>query len=337
MPSLTLRELATLAGCSHSTISLALRNHPRIPQATRDRIQALAREHGYSQDAVVSSLMTQLRTARKARQPEKLAFLNMWAERDPNHFTTGPFVGARQRAAELGYELEEFWAKEPGMTAKRLTNILYTRAIRGLIVGSLTRPKGHIALNWSHFATVTISQTIVRPAHHCITSAKSHGISLTLRTLKHRGYKRVGFTGAVNEALRVNEDWLAGYLLSEFEKPVKDRIEPLMVEHWDPGALRNWIRKYRLEAVVSNNYVPLHLMRDLGYDVPGEIGFAVLDVMLPNVPCAGIDQQRGRMGAAAVDLAVSLIERNQFGISSDPKTIHLQGVWQDGPTIRKLT
>ena len=336
MPSVTLRDLAVLAGCSHSTVSLALRNHPRIPVETRERIHALARDHGYSQDAVVSSLMTQLRTARKARSPEKLAFVNLWTVRDPNHFTTGPFVGAAKRAEELGYELEEFWAKEPGMTGKRLTNILYTRAIRGLVVGSLARPKGHLSLNWSHFATVTISQTLVRPSHHCVTSAKSHGISLTIRTLRHRGYKRIGFTGLLDESRRTNEDWLAGYLVAEWDKPLKERIEPLMLEKWDGALLHKWIRKNRLEAVVSNNYQPLHLIRELGFDVPGDLGFAVLDRLSPTVPCAGIDQQRGRMGAAAVDLVVSLIERNQFGVAEDPKTVQLQGVWRDGPTIRRL-
>lgn len=43
----TIRQLAALAGVSIGTVSMALRDHPRISTATRARIQALAREHRY--------------------------------------------------------------------------------------------------------------------------------------------------------------------------------------------------------------------------------------------------------------------------------------------------
>jgi LacI family transcriptional regulator len=45
---ITTRELARLAGVAPSTVSLALRNDPRVRPATRDRIRALADEHQYA-------------------------------------------------------------------------------------------------------------------------------------------------------------------------------------------------------------------------------------------------------------------------------------------------
>ncbi|MGR7940777.1 LacI family DNA-binding transcriptional regulator [Levilactobacillus brevis] len=44
---LTIRDIAAKAGVSVSTASRALNNNPRISQATRERIQALAEAEGY--------------------------------------------------------------------------------------------------------------------------------------------------------------------------------------------------------------------------------------------------------------------------------------------------
>lgn len=55
---LTLAQLAQLAGVSTSTASRALSNNPLIKQQTRDKVQALAREHNYSVNAAASRLRT---------------------------------------------------------------------------------------------------------------------------------------------------------------------------------------------------------------------------------------------------------------------------------------
>ena len=44
---MTIHDLARLAGLNPSTVSRALRNDPRVRSATRERIAALAAEHGY--------------------------------------------------------------------------------------------------------------------------------------------------------------------------------------------------------------------------------------------------------------------------------------------------
>ncbi len=56
---LTLAGLAQLAGVSASTASRALKDNPLIKQETRERIQALAREHNFSINAAASRLRTQ--------------------------------------------------------------------------------------------------------------------------------------------------------------------------------------------------------------------------------------------------------------------------------------
>ncbi|MBV8068347.1 MAG: LacI family DNA-binding transcriptional regulator [Acidobacteriaceae bacterium] len=57
--AISIKDLARMAGVSHSTVSRALRNSPLIPQTTSIRIQQLAKEHGYTASAIARSLVTQ--------------------------------------------------------------------------------------------------------------------------------------------------------------------------------------------------------------------------------------------------------------------------------------
>lgn len=54
----TIADLAALAGLATSTVSRALAGNPAIRQETRDRVVALAREHGYHPNAVGRNLRT---------------------------------------------------------------------------------------------------------------------------------------------------------------------------------------------------------------------------------------------------------------------------------------
>ncbi len=54
---ITLQDIAKRLGLSSTTISLALRDHPRISQATKDRIRALIAELNYEPDPVARALV----------------------------------------------------------------------------------------------------------------------------------------------------------------------------------------------------------------------------------------------------------------------------------------
>src|SRR4051812_15953151 len=54
----SIKDIARLAGVSHSTVSRALHNSPLIPQSTAQKIQEIAREHGYTASAIARSLVT---------------------------------------------------------------------------------------------------------------------------------------------------------------------------------------------------------------------------------------------------------------------------------------
>src|ERR1051325_9261392 len=68
----TMQRIADAAGVSRMTVSLALRNHPRISAATRERIRQVAERLGYHPDPEVSKLMAYLRRAKPAKHARVL-------------------------------------------------------------------------------------------------------------------------------------------------------------------------------------------------------------------------------------------------------------------------
>src|SRR3954468_16037566 len=108
----TMADVGKAAGVSQTAVSLALRNDASIPSLTRERICAAARQLGYQPHAGISSLMAQIRSKRPVRFRATLAAVTDWS--DPGEFRRLPtwrlqWEGARRRAKELGYVLEEFW------------------------------------------------------------------------------------------------------------------------------------------------------------------------------------------------------------------------------------
>ena len=52
----TLRDIAKDAGCTNATVSLALRESPRISPETRARVREVAAKLGYRPDPMLSAL-----------------------------------------------------------------------------------------------------------------------------------------------------------------------------------------------------------------------------------------------------------------------------------------
>jgi LacI family transcriptional regulator len=158
--NVTLQDLAECAGVHRSTVSLALRDHPRISPEVRQRMQALAKKMGYRVNPLVSALMQSRRTGRVTRHAT-IAYVisspTRYGWRPPHHDRPDYFPGAAERADDLGYKLEHFWLAEPGMTPERFCNILVARGICGLLVGRLPPDMQSLPVEWERFSCVALA------------------------------------------------------------------------------------------------------------------------------------------------------------------------------------
>lgn len=337
-PPITLQDIAVRAGVSRMTISLALRNDPRLPAATRQRVQALAREMGYRGHSLVSALMVQLRKRKPAEHLTTLAFLTLGRAREEGRTASQLYrdywAGATERANQLGYRLEEIWAKEPGMTGRRLTKILVARGVRGLIIGPLPIARGHLSLDWSRFAVAALGYSVWKPDMHRASVDHYQCMALAMRRLKRLGYRRIGFiiSHASNE--RVDRRFLGAFLAYQDQLPRSNRVPPLVLRRWSEPAVSSWLRKASPEVVVCNATPLLRSLKNSGLRVPEQIGFVHLHQEEADYSCAGVHHNGKEVGTAVVDLVVGQLQRHEFGIPEQPRLVLVPGLWVDGPTVR---
>ena len=63
----TIKDIAKESGFSLSTVSLVLNNHPRISQATRDRVMAVVKKYNFYPNSAARGLASELARSRGAR------------------------------------------------------------------------------------------------------------------------------------------------------------------------------------------------------------------------------------------------------------------------------
>jgi LacI family transcriptional regulator len=246
------------------------------------------------------------------------------------------FEGAAKRAASLGYKLEAFWLKEPGMTARRFHTILHTRAIGGLIIAPVPTAGGHLSLDWSQFAAVALGYSLYRPNLDRVVSHTYHAMLLALRQLKRLGYRRVGLVLDETVNKRTDQNLMAGYYVFQRSLRPSDRVPILVVKRLNASHFARWFERCRPEAVISDDRQALDWLHTLRQSVPSQVGFVTLDRRGPLRHAAGIDLRPELLGEGAVDLLTAKLHRHERGIPPTPKVVLIECQWVDGDTLRVM-
>jgi LacI family transcriptional regulator len=333
----TLQDVADRARVHRSTVSLALRDHPRISEPVRRKVQALARQLGYRINPLVSALM-QSRRSGAAVKHLTLAYVTNYPTqfgwRPEHHDRPDFFPSAVQRAADFGYRLEHFWLAEPGMTPQRFCNILTARGIHGLIIGRLPPEQNSLSLAWERFSCVALGMTMRSPRLHHVTENHFDTAWQSMQQCRERGYRRVGFVfSEANDSPRVGDRWLSAYLGQQLYYPPADRLPPCPAIPTDQKTFAAWFRRYRPDALLVNHSIPaIAWLRALGKEVPRDVGLVELEDH-PSLGTAGVYYDPAKVGGLAVEMLVGLLHRNETGIPEDQHEILLSGVWQEGSTL----
>lgn len=78
-----------------------------------------------------------------------------------------------------------------------------------------------------------------------------------------------------------------------------------------------------------------HHLREIGLKVPEDIALASLYTTRTDGSLAGINPLPHIQGAAAVDLLVSQLMRNEVGVPNNFKRVLIRGVWVPGKSVGK--
>jgi LacI family transcriptional regulator len=346
----TLSDIAARADVHVTTVSLALRNHPRLPAETRERIQALAKKMGYAPDPFLRALVAYRGKIMPRRNPPTLAYVTHWNTRwGWKKVTAHPdfYAGAERKARELGFQLDHFWMGEPGLTHSRLSSILSARGINGIIIASHMR-EVDVALHfdWSRFSAVKIDYFPHQPELHNVTNNQCNIVRLAMQRIMAMGYRRIGFVMHRGWDHSVDHLWSAGYLCEQQNLARADHIPMFLfpeaepVEAWinesksaviaPANTFTKWFRRYQPEVIISKWSFVEPRFAELGLRVPEDVAFA--DVFLDKFDgrVAGVRQNHETVGELAVEILAGQLQHNKYGVPEIPTTTFVEGTWFDG-------
>ncbi len=338
-----LKDVAAAAGVSVMAVSLALRNHTSLPLSTRTRIQNIAAEIGYRPDPNISLLMERVRGKKPSRAGTVLAYLTAYERR--RGWKASPtqrdyHAGAARRAHELGYQLEEFWLREPSMTEGRLSRILRNRGIEGAIIAPLETPgELFVGFEWQHFSVVELGYSLRRPVLHRCCNQQFQSMMLLLERMVHAGYRRLGLALGPGQDERANHHWRAAYFttLSFLPKKFVRNLPVLFGEEhgWSRQVFSEWLQRAKPDVVVTVGTDAQDWLKELKVRVPEEVALANVDIneLMPGV--TGINQNALLVGASSVDLLLSLIRTGERGLPTTPRTLMVDGGFVQGRSTIK--
>lgn len=340
-PHVTLQTIAQAAGVSVMTVSRALRDAPRISPETRQRVLAAAKALDYRPNPHLDRMMALVRAHKQGRAQ---AVIGVIRERSPQDELLHPAyqyvsnADILRRAERYGYQTEEFWLGENGLTPKRLSNVLHARGIEGILVSPQSARLACRELDYSRFAAATFGYGLREPSLHRAAGNMTAGIQTAAGELLARGYRRIGLaiTRWVDD--RAQSNYSGAMLHFQQSLPQAQRIPVLLFPHndlsQDEGAFVKWMKAWQPDALITfESSIPAWLKK-LGLRVPEDVGLVVHDWAARMKGYAGIHQRRDHIAAAAVDLVATQLAHNERGIPEVPRQISIPPAWIDGPSVR---
>ncbi len=314
--AVSIQDIARAAGVSHGTVSRALHDSPLISADVRDRIRQMARDMGYTPNAVAQSLK---------RQRTRAIGLVVTTIADP-------FVGAVVRG------IEEV-AQEANMSVflsmsyndpQREISVIETfqqRRVDGIISAAAQLSGRHgPRLARIDVPTVLINQQAETDSGllHSVNVDDYSGARLAVEHLIGLGHRRIGYIGAGNRA-RSNRRRLAGYRDALAAAGIEP--DPARIRIADPG------HRFHTEDVEDGRSFVVELLaaestavfcyndmiavgallacRDHGVAVPEKLSVAGFDdieaAQYVTPPLTTVRQPMLRLGRLAMEMLLHLL------------------------------
>ena len=345
----TYAKIAAAAGVCKATVSLALRNSKQISPDTQQRIKKIATDMGYRQNPLVSANMAQIRSTKKKKKTlPTIGLLSTWldeqkAEKRVEWDIQSRFrEGARGRAYELGFDFDYLEFDLKNYSTERIQQVLTARNISGLVLAPLRFSNSHLQLDWSQFAVCAIGfpdsfgslPSVYYDNFRCMQNVLEH--------LTQKGYQRIGFITDSENETRGGHLWNAGFLeyqdrlmSPENRVPILRIPKPeLLFDESDFELMHAWYVINKPDVIIGFRSNILTHFRNLGYNVPEDFGYMVLNWSSASEGCSGYRQCHEEMASAAVEIVSGRLYNNNLGEAQKPGSTLLKGDIVAGDTLR---
>lgn len=330
----TLKDVAKACRVSRMTVSRALRQQRGVSPALAERIRATAEKLGYRTNPVLGSVMKLLRQRRASDYRENLAFIWTHPGTKPIPLLIPWRDHARARAERLGYRLDEFYLRAPGMSPARLRSVLQARGIRGLLFAPDTKPPlPRISFDVDGFAAVLLGSSLQNRGLARVQFDHFQLIHLALRHVRKAGYRRPALLLSPSIDGRTQGRLRAGYLVHSPAPPGERSRLIYLGDIENRATTASWLKKRDADVAVYLQGDQRRPLESAGWRIPQKIAFVSLAKEPDMTDVAGVVQSAEALGTAAVDLVAAQLQRNEFGRQRYPQKVMLDGEWSPGLTL----
>lgn len=333
---ITVRDIARELNLHFTTVAEALRGSSRIKASTQARVTEAAKRMGYRPDPVLAALSSYRSQRMRGAYQGTLGWINAF---DSNKVFTQEktfygdcYTGGLQRATSYGYKMEIFNIREADMSGRRMSQILKSRSIAGIIIGPMQEITETLDLEWGDLNSVRIGYSL---KDHRITNVISDQFGNTQQVfekLYSDGFRRIAFACPAFVDNRVGNKFSGGYLSAAYRHLGGVPVPPFFDEEpeGDPKAFLKWYRKNKPQVIMAGGRSLYYkILVAEGIRVPAEVQFVALHAEHLRSPVAGIYQNGMAVGGTAVDHLVAMIQRFKTGLETFPKTTMIRGRWID--------
>jgi LacI family transcriptional regulator len=273
--SVTIKDIAREAQVSYATVSRAFNNTYGVKPETRERILEIARRLNYTPNGLARGLVL--------KQTKTIGLII------PD--ITNPFFpevarGIEDAAKEEGYSVflcNTNWEQD---RESQYIKLLAEKRVDGLIVASVSdAPNQALEEVFDSTPVVFVDRPPQTPRWSCVVIDNVRGGFIATRHLIEAGYRTIGFIGAVEQSLPIDER-LQGYRMAmeRHGLPIEERY--IRIGHFKQESgeaiIQEMIRKgdYPRAVFAENDVVALGVIqgaRAMGLSVPGDIAVVGFD------------------------------------------------------------
>jgi hypothetical protein len=327
----SIRALSEKCGFHYSTVSLALRNSPKINSETRRKILAAAREFGYELDPSSSIIMSNIRKQRNLLGAFPIGMLNFHKSGMPHSREMTKALKTYAAHNDIPFNLFDLSGGD--LTQKQVCRIAKSRGLRGLIFGGSSEKS---MIEWDlwkdhDFAYLVYSQrtedllvdhvtwdviSILDNAVHALEKKECRHFALLVKDFidAGSGWRLSSTIELIRKRFR--HEGKAGYRIRKFANP-DSSFREWVLEHQPVGVIRVGPYLYP-----DSNLSELFPGQDIGYSVeyphcPEPDRFSI----------GHIEPDYQHIAETSFDTLCVNLFFNRNGIPKSPKCIYLRSVF----------
>ena len=313
----TLREIAAALKISPATVSLALRDDPRVAARTRDRVRACARRLGHAHNPLLDAWALRYHETHRHRG---LRIAHVHGAGAGKAFRHPRFAELENeithRAEALLATVERFPIQEGrGPGAGRVLDIIRARGIDAVIWGPFPPGAAPPPETCRDLVMVGIGESSATAPLDRVVLSRYLSLRNLLRELAERGFRRPGLAGFGPGEQPDVLGWVPAFLQEQESRSPGNRVPWLPLRTPDAAVAKTWVRRHRPDVLLT----PWpRLARALA---PLECVLIEDSLLDPPAPPPALRYPAAPLGAAAVNLLISRRDLNLSGLPRDPARI----------------